>query len=75
MYVDIGDKPEAFLRVKEMGYTAAKSSFIAIENDLVKPAYAVREGAKRVEAVRKAVGDDFDICIDTHGRLNDHHGD
>lgn len=69
MYVDIGSKPQDFLRVKEMGYTAAKSNFIAIENDLVRPAYAVREGAKRVEAVRKAVGDDFDICIDTHGRL------
>src|SRR6266568_3205316 len=69
MYLDVGSTPEEFLRAKELGYTAAKSSFIAIENDLVRPAYAVREGARRLEAVRKAVGDDFDICIDAHGRL------
>src|SRR5205814_1235487 len=40
-----------------------------IVKDLVVPSYATREGAKRVAAVRKAVGDDFDICIDAHGQL------
>lgn len=69
MYLDVGSSPEEFLRAKELGYTAAKSSFIAIEKELVKPGYAVREGVRRLEAVRKAVGDDFDICIDAHGRL------
>jgi galactonate dehydratase len=69
MYLDVGSTPEAFLKAKEQGYTAAKSGFIAIEKELVRPSYAVREGARRVEAVRKAVGDDFDICIDTHGQL------
>jgi galactonate dehydratase len=69
MYLDVGGTPEAFLRAKELGYTAAKSSFIAIEKDLVIPSYATREGARRVGAVRNAVGDDFDICIDAHGRL------
>jgi galactonate dehydratase len=29
----------------------------------------VREGARRVAAVRRAVGEDFDIAIDTHGKL------
>ncbi|MCI0391887.1 MAG: hypothetical protein MOB07_24360 [Acidobacteria bacterium] len=69
LYLDTAGTPEAFLRAKAEGYTAAKSGFIAVEKDLVIPSYAVREGAKRVEAVRKAVGDDFDICIDAHGRL------
>jgi galactonate dehydratase len=69
LYLDTASTPEAFLRAKAEGYTAAKSGFIAVENDLVIPSYAVREGAKRVEAVRKAVGDDFDICIDAHGKL------
>jgi galactonate dehydratase len=69
LYLDTASTPEAFLKAKEQGYTAAKSGFIAVENDLVIPSYAVREGAKRVEAVRKAVGDDFDICIDAHGKL------
>jgi galactonate dehydratase len=35
----------------------------------MRPAFAVREGARRVAAVRNAVGDDFDICIDAHGQL------
>lgn len=69
MYLDTASTPEAFQRAKAEGYTAAKSAFLAIENNLVIPTYTVREGAKRVEAVRKAVGDDFDICIDAHGRL------
>jgi galactonate dehydratase len=69
LYKDVGSTPEAFLEAKEEGYSAAKSGFIAVENDLVKPAYAVREGARRLEAVRKAVGEDFDICIDAHGKL------
>src|SRR5215467_4030191 len=69
LYLDTAGTPEAFMKAKAEGYTAAKSGFIAVENDLVIPSYAVREGAKRVEAVRKAVGDDFDICIDAHGRL------
>jgi L-alanine-DL-glutamate epimerase-like enolase superfamily enzyme len=69
LYKDVGSTPEEFLQARQEGYTAAKSNFIAIDKDLVRPAYATREGARRLEAVRKAVGDDFDICIDTHGRL------
>ena len=69
MYVDVDERVEDFLRAKELGYTAAKSGFIATRGDVIEPGYAVREGARRVEAVRKAVGDDFDICIDAHGEL------
>jgi galactonate dehydratase len=69
MYKDIGSTPEAFLEAKAEGYTAAKSGFIEIKNDLVQPSSAVREGAQKLAAVRKAVGDDFDIAIDAHGRL------
>jgi galactonate dehydratase len=69
MYLDVGSTPDEFLRAKELGYTAAKSGFVTIDNDLVKAGYAVREGAKKLEQVRKAVGDDFDIAIDAHGRL------
>jgi galactonate dehydratase len=69
LYKDVGSTPEAFLQAKAEGYTAAKSGFITIDNELVIPSYAVREGARKLEAVRKAVGDDFDICIDAHGQL------
>jgi len=69
MYKDVGSTPEDFLRAKEEGYTAAKAGFIATEHELVIPHHAVKEAAVRLEAVRKAVGDDFDIAIDAHGQL------
>jgi galactonate dehydratase len=69
MYKDVGSTPEAFLQAKEEGYTAAKSGFITVVNEVVAPSYSVREGARKVGAVRKAVGEDFDICIDAHGQL------
>lgn len=69
LYKDVGSTPEAFLQAKAEGYTAAKSGFITVTNDLVIPHFAVREGVRKLEAVRKAVGDDFDICIDAHGQL------
>jgi galactonate dehydratase len=69
MYKDVGSTPEDFLKAREEGYTAAKSGFIAVQNETVVPSYATREGAKRLAAVRKAVGDDFDIAIDAHGYL------
>lgn len=69
LYKDVGSNVDEFMKAKSEGYTAAKSGFIAVNNDLVIPSFAVREGARRLEAVRKAVGDDFDICIDAHGKL------
>jgi galactonate dehydratase len=60
---------EGFLQAKAQGYTAAKGNFIPVDKDVVVPHFAVREGARRVAEVRKAVGDDFDIGIDTHGKL------
>src|SRR5580700_4028517 len=48
MYKDVGSTPDDFLRAKEMGYTAAKSGFIAIEHDTVMPHHAVKEGARKL---------------------------
>ncbi len=74
LYLDVGGATaeqltESFVKAKSEGYTAAKSGFITVNNDLVLPAFAVREAARKLEMVRKAVGDDFDICIDAHGQL------
>ncbi|MCC6589403.1 MAG: galactonate dehydratase [Bryobacterales bacterium] len=69
LYKDVGSTPEAFLQAKAEGFTAAKSGFVRVDKDLVVPSFAVREGLRRLEAVRKAVGDHFDICIDAHGIL------
>jgi galactonate dehydratase len=74
LYKDVGGATteqlvESFVKAKAEGYSAAKSGFVTVDNDLVIPSFAVREGAKKLEAVRKAVDDDFDICIDAHGKL------
>jgi len=69
LYKDVGSTPEAFLQARKEGFTAAKSGFITVQNNLVAPSFAVREGARKLEAVRKAMGDDFDVAIDAHGVL------
>lgn len=69
LYKDVGSNPEEWLKAKQEGYTACKSSFIDVRNNLVEPAKLTREGAKKMAAVRAAVGDDFDIASDPHGRM------
>jgi galactonate dehydratase len=69
MYVDIAETPEAFLRAKEAGYTAAKTGPFPTEGLLIQPSRNVREGVRTLQSIRKAVGDDFDIAVDAHGRL------
>ena len=68
MYVDVGATPEDFLRAKEMGYTAAKTTTIGPNNLVIQPDRVVREGVRKLQEIRKAVGDDFDIAMDAHGR-------
>ena len=60
---------EGFLRRKSEGWTAAKGPFIdAGPDNIIDPQRSVREGIERLRAVRKAVGDDFGILIDLHGK-------
>ncbi|MBD3183092.1 galactonate dehydratase [Candidatus Poribacteria bacterium] len=41
--------------------------------NILEPSRAVRSSIKRFEAIRKAVGDDIEICIDIHTRLDPPH--
>ena len=68
MYLDVGSTPEDFLRAKELGYTAAKTTPLAPVDNLVDPNSMVRKAVEKLQAIRKAVGDDFDIAVDAHGR-------
>src|ERR1700686_721315 len=68
MYLDVGSTPEDFLHAKELGYTAAKMTPLSPVNDVVTPEAMIRDGVRRVAEIRKAVGDDFDIAVDAHGR-------
>ena len=69
IYVDVEPKVEEFLRAKEMGYTAAKTTPLDAKNLVVQPTPMIREGVRKLQELRKAVGDDFDIAVDAHGRL------
>ena len=68
MYLDVGSTPDDFLRARELGYTAAKTTPLSPVNNIVSPSSMVREGVRKIAAIRKAVGDDFDIAVDAHGR-------
>jgi L-alanine-DL-glutamate epimerase-like enolase superfamily enzyme len=68
MYLDVGSTPEEFLRAKELGYTAAKATPLSPVKNVVTPSAMVRDGVRKLQAIRKAVGDDFDIAVDAHGR-------
>jgi galactonate dehydratase len=68
MYLDVGSNPDDFLKAKEQGYTAGKMTPLSPNGNVVEPNAMIRAGVRRVEAVRKAVGDDFDIAVDAHGR-------
>ena len=60
---------EQFLELQAAGWTAAKTGFVvADENNVIEPSRAVRLGIERLAAVRDAVGPDFDICVDLHGK-------
>lgn len=74
MYTWIGgDTPEACaeqaLRLKELGYRALKFTPFEGCGILYDVAHGKRVEAK-VRAVREAVGDDFAIAVDGHGRLS-----
>ena len=73
MYVHAGGNSpqqyaESFLKAKEEGWTGAKSAFITTQGDVIEPVRSVREGIANLKAVRQAVGEDFRICIDLHGK-------
>ena len=73
MYVHASGKtPEEYaqnwLKAKEEGWTGCKGEFITTHGDVIDPVRSVREGIARLKAVREAVGEDFRICIDVHGK-------
>jgi len=51
LYKDVGGNTaeqlvESFQQARAEGYTAAKSGFITVDKELVRPAYATREAAR-----------------------------
>ena len=59
---------ERWLKAKQDGWTAGKGGFVTTQGDVIEPVRAVNEGIANLKAVREAVGEDFKICIDVHGK-------
>ncbi|MDZ7721240.1 MAG: enolase C-terminal domain-like protein [candidate division KSB1 bacterium] len=56
---------------KADGWTASKGPYLKFFDQRMRPAEttkAVRQGLRNLEAVRKAVGEDFDVLVELHGR-------
>jgi len=73
MYVHPGGgSPDEYaakwLAAKNEGWNAGKGGFIVTDGDVIDPVTAVNRGIDNLRAVREAVGDDFAICIDVHGK-------
>lgn len=59
---------ENWVRRKNEGWTACKASFISDDMPPTGRNTRVRDGIKQLQAVREAVGEDFDILVETHGK-------
>src|ERR1700738_2848005 len=46
MYLDVGSTPEDFLRAKELGYTAGKTTPLSPKGNLVQPTAMIRDGVR-----------------------------
>jgi len=73
MYVHAGgETPQEYaknwLQAKAEGWSGCKAAFITTQGDVIDPVRSVREGIANLKAVRQAVGEDFKICIDLHGK-------
>jgi L-alanine-DL-glutamate epimerase-like enolase superfamily enzyme len=66
---DVEALVENCLKTKEEGWKFCRFG-LASEGDVLEPSRAVRTGIRQIEAVRKAVGDEIEICYDIHTRLD-----
>src|SRR3954454_1144975 len=51
MYLDVGSNPEDFLKAKELGYTAGKTTPISPVKDLISPVAMIRDGVRKLQAI------------------------
>jgi len=70
-WIDV-EKEESFVEswasVKELGWSACKSGILSTPGGIIDPSKMIREGIEKLAELRDAVGEDFEICIDVHGR-------
>ena len=60
---------DALKAVKQEGFTAVKMGPQPSEHHKMPWGRVLKEAAAKMEAVRRAVGDDVDICLDPHAQI------
>ena len=74
VYLGIGgntpqDVANAARQAQAQGFTAVKTSPFPSQSENLPWAQVLKGAAARLEAIRRAVGDDMDIALDPHARL------
>jgi len=59
-----------WVQKKQDGWTCVKGGFFPVSNQAVDFRKAIREGVEHLAKVREAVGPDFDIIVEAHGKAN-----
>lgn len=59
-----------WVQKKQEGWTCVKGGFFPVQTKSVNFREAIREGIEHLAKVRAAVGPDFDIIVEMHGKAN-----
>lgn len=59
-----------WVKKKEDGWTCVKGGFFPVQNNAVDFRKAINQGVEDLAKVRAAVGPDFDIIVEMHGKAN-----
>lgn len=59
-----------WVQKKREGWTCIKGGFFPVESQAVDFRKAIREGVEHLAKVREAVGPDFDIIVEIHGKAS-----
>ena len=68
-HMEIDSLVESCLQTREEGWKFVRWG-LPQDGDILEPTPSVRAALRQMEAIRKAVGDDIEICFDVHTRLD-----
>lgn len=69
-FKDADEEIALWVQKKKDGWTCIKGGFFPVKNDAVDFRVAIREGVEHLARVREAVGPDFDIIVEIHGKAS-----
>ncbi len=69
VYLGVGSVDDAKRAVEERGFTAVKTSPQPAGGDAMPWGKLLREAGRKLEAFRKALGDEIDIGLDPHAKI------